>query len=211
MADGITDGGAPSADAPSAPERHFLHSEDVEGKLDPESLPDYVAPAATAEATSVEELQDPEWLKQLQDELDALEVNMLEVPFEVHEIFATWKSHMSMPRIYALSMSFFLRRHSVLPDDQFLQRHNVREAFMDCSDRARQRNANRKMTSLKALSTNDGRSVTYSRSARAKLNPALILRIRCVRAWLPVQLHEHRLVIYNDTAADRNGIAVLSL
>ncbi len=67
----------------------------------------------------------------------------------------------------------------VLPDDNFLQKHNVREAFMDCSDRARQRNANRKMTSLKALSTNDGRSVVYSRSARARLDPAVILRIRC--------------------------------
>ena len=67
----------------------------------------------------------------------------------------------------------------VLPDDKFLQKHNVREAFMDCSDRARQRNANRKMTSLKALSTNDGRSVVYSRSARARLDPAVILRIRC--------------------------------
>ena len=70
----------------------------------------------------------------------------------------------------------------VLPDEHFLQKQNVREGFMDCSDRARQRNANRKMTSLRALSVNDGRSVAYSRSARAKLDPALILRIRCVCA-----------------------------
>ena len=43
--------------------------------LDPGSLPDYVAPGAAAEVMSVEELQDPDWMKQLQDELDALEVD----------------------------------------------------------------------------------------------------------------------------------------
>ncbi len=42
--------------------------------MDPESLPDYVAPSATEDTITVEELQDPDWMKQLQDELDALEV-----------------------------------------------------------------------------------------------------------------------------------------
>jgi hypothetical protein len=66
----------------------------------------------------------------------------------------------------------------VQPDTQFVTKLNVREAFHDCSDRARQRNANRKMTSLRPLSMNDGRSVMYSRSGRSKLDPAVILRIR---------------------------------
>ena len=44
--------------------------------MDPESLPDYVAPSATEDALTVEELQDPEWMKQLQDQLDALEVTV---------------------------------------------------------------------------------------------------------------------------------------
>ena len=43
--------------------------------MDPESLPDYVAPGATEDTVTVEELQDPDWMKQLQDQLDALEVN----------------------------------------------------------------------------------------------------------------------------------------
>ena len=73
----------------------------------------------------------------------------------------------------------------VLPDEKFLVKHNVREAFLDCSDRARQRNANRKMTSLKALVTNDGRSVVYTRTARLKLDPAIILRIRCGSSSAP--------------------------
>ena len=44
--------------------------------MDPESLPDYVGPSATEEVAAAEELQDPDWMKQLQDQLDALEVTV---------------------------------------------------------------------------------------------------------------------------------------
>ncbi len=44
--------------------------------MDPESLPDYVAPSATEDTVIAEEPEDPDWMKQLQDQLDALEVTV---------------------------------------------------------------------------------------------------------------------------------------
>jgi hypothetical protein len=48
----------------------------VQGKVDPASLPDYVDVGEAQEVMSVEELQDPEWIVKIQDELDALEVKL---------------------------------------------------------------------------------------------------------------------------------------
>lgn len=201
--------------------------------MDPESLPDYVALGAAAEVTSVEELQDPEWMKQLQDELDALEVSIARIA-PASCLWGTAGVHheacmasdqparlIPRPELHSqdeaaalkerLNITTAATQHGVpgktgpakqvLPDDHFLVKLNVREAFMDCSDRARQRNANRKMTSLRALSSNDGRFVTYSRSARAKLNPALTLRIRCVCIILktsPAQARHAQCILQRD-------------
>ena len=60
--------------APKAP--HFPHTEEVQGKVDPASLPDYVDVGATQEDMTAEELHDPEWMVKIQDELDALVVSL---------------------------------------------------------------------------------------------------------------------------------------
>ena len=66
------------AGAPPAPKIPPIpHTEEVQGKVDPASLPDYVDVGAAEEVMTVEELQDPDWMVKIQDELDALEVRFL--------------------------------------------------------------------------------------------------------------------------------------
>ena len=215
--------GAPPA--PKAP--HFPHTEEVQGKVDPASLPDYVdVGTEQEEVMSVDELRDPDWMVQLQDELDALEVSLAQQWLSAHQQGARDSNASKLFCVSTHDLGTCVQDEAttlkerlnitaeatgtkgparqVQPDSQFLAKLNVREAFMDCSDRARQRNANRKMTSLKPLSMNDGRHVMYSRSARSKLDSALILRIR----WAPRALSRVCCTLCSSNMLNANMLGV---
>ena len=69
----------------------------------------------------------------------------------------------------------------ILPDSNFLSVQPLRQAFVDCSQRARTRNAHRKANSLRALVTTSGRRVGFTREGREAISLAVLQMIRCAR------------------------------
>ncbi len=66
----------------------------------------------------------------------------------------------------------------ILPDSNFLTDKPLQHAFVECSQRARTRNAHRKANSLRALMTRAGGRLEFSRAARQAVTPAVLQLIR---------------------------------
>jgi hypothetical protein len=67
----------------------------------------------------------------------------------------------------------------IVPDDSFQMEATVRDAFFDCSQRAQQRNRQRKATSMRGLVTTNGQNITFSAAARRNVSEDILQMIRC--------------------------------
>ena len=75
----------------------------------------------------------------------------------------------------------------ILPDSSFRSTLPLQQAFVECAQRARTRNANRKARSMRGLVTHDGALVEFSGAARNAISPAVLQKIRCTSSLAPGQ------------------------
>lgn len=75
----------------------------------------------------------------------------------------------------------------ILPDSSFLSTLPLQQAFVECAQRARTRNANRKASSMKALVTINRARVEFTGAARNTISPALLQLIRCISSLVTGQ------------------------
>lgn len=75
----------------------------------------------------------------------------------------------------------------ILPDSSFLSTLPLQQAFVECAQRARARNVNRKASSMKALVTHNRARVKFTGAARNTISPALLQLIRCISSLVPGQ------------------------
>ena len=73
----------------------------------------------------------------------------------------------------------------IVPDDHWRTDLSVRDAYQECSQRARARNAQRKLNSLRGLVTGDGQAVEFTETARQQLPPQALQAIRSVAPARP--------------------------
>ena len=69
--------------------------------------------------------------------------------------------------------------NQILPDDTFRAPLDLRQALEQCITDARSNNDRMREISLQNLHMNDGRHVTFSREARAAIDPKTVESIRC--------------------------------